>query len=157
KLHRRRSRHRLAVVANAPRAARPQRQERAADAETDPILEVGLDRESHGVAIERARFSHPVAQQDGVIEVADAPEALGVAHGDTPGVTEWMKLAERMSAGNSHWNQHGPTEVTALLMNDVLLVLPEPEALLPGRAPVDRAQHGPVVRRRPRSRPAAQP
>jgi len=47
----------------------------APDAETDPVGTVGLDRKRHDVAVERARFIDFVAQQDGIIEVADFAEA----------------------------------------------------------------------------------
>ena len=80
KLDRRRSGHRRAIVAHGPISARPQRQQRGADAKTDPVVAVGLDRKLHDVAVKRARFIHPAAQQDGIIEVADSTQA----HCDIP-------------------------------------------------------------------------
>ena len=74
-----RSRYRFPIVEGAP-PARPQRKQRGADAKTDPVLAISLNRKLHDVAVKRARFLHLAAQQDCVIEVRNSTQA----HNDTP-------------------------------------------------------------------------
>ena len=79
KLDRSRSGDRLAVVANRPHASGAQRQQGRTDAEADPMLTVDLDRKPHDVAVERPRFIHLAAQQDGMVEVGDSTQAHGLS------------------------------------------------------------------------------
>ena len=74
-----------------------------------------------------------------------------------PGSMESSRISSVWRPSPQPGNSHGPVEVAALLMNDVLFVLPEPETFLSGHGPVDRAQHGPVVRLCPRAGAPAQP
>src|SRR5260370_40771722 len=74
-----------------------------------------------------------------------------------PGIDGVFAALIGLPALASPGNRRGPVEAAALWMNHVLIVLPEPETFLPGRGPVDRAQHGPLVRLCPRPRPPAHP
>src|SRR5215831_12838005 len=52
----------LPIIADGPRSAGPERQQRGTNAKTDPTLAISLDWKLHDVAVKRARFFHPVAQ-----------------------------------------------------------------------------------------------
>jgi len=72
-----------------------------------------------------------------------------------PGIDGVFAAIIGLPALASAWKPTWPVEAAALLVNHVLIVLPEPETFLPGHGPVDRAQHGPLVRLCPRPRPPA--